>query len=75
VQETAGVCDVLLRCFGAYLLTIFRPRRIHAEPLSDVLFTEEAIFTACSGGAIKCWLRPHVAEEMQAQLHQQDAPS
>jgi hypothetical protein len=46
--------------------------------VSDILFTEEAIFTACSGGAIKCWLRPHVAEEMQSQLQlqqQQRAPS
>jgi hypothetical protein len=23
-----------------------------------VLFTEEAIFTACHGGQIKCWARP-----------------
>lgn len=47
--------------------------RIHTEPVSDILFTEEAIFTACCSGAIKCWLRPHVAEEMAAQLQQQGA--
>lgn len=41
--------------------------------MSDILFTEEAIFTACCSGAIKCWLRPHVAEEMAAQLQQQNA--
>lgn len=28
------------------------------EPVSDILFTEEAIFTACCAGQIKCWLRP-----------------
>lgn len=49
------------------------PCRIHTEPVSDIMFTEEAIFTACSSGAIKCWLRPHVAEEMAAQLQQQGA--
>jgi len=32
--------------------------RLHAEPLSDVLFTKEAVFTACHGGQIKCWARP-----------------
>lgn len=45
--------------------------RLHSEPVTDILFTEEAIFTACSSGCIRCWLRPHVAEEMVAQLQQQ----
>jgi hypothetical protein len=39
---------------------------VHQEPLSDVLFTEEAIFTACHGGAIKCWLRPRLAAQPEA---------
>lgn len=43
-------------------------RRLHAEPLSDVLFTDEAIFTACQGGQVKCWARPST----QAQLDSQD---
>lgn len=32
--------------------------RIHVEPVSEMLFTEEAIFTGCCSGQIKCWLRP-----------------
>lgn len=40
-------------------------RRIHLEPLSDILFTEEAIFTACQAGSIKCWLRPKYAQQME----------
>jgi hypothetical protein len=46
-------------------------RRVHGEPVTDILFTEEAIFTACSSGSIKCWLRPQVAEEMAKQQQQQ----
>ncbi|KAK9816453.1 hypothetical protein WJX72_000494 [[Myrmecia] bisecta] len=32
--------------------------RIHHEPLSDLLFTPEALFTADQGGQVKCWQRP-----------------
>lgn len=51
--------------------------------MTDILFTEEAIFTACASGSIKCWLRPAVAEtllaeslaeEVQTQQQQQRAP-
>jgi hypothetical protein len=40
--------------------------RLHAEPLTDVLFTEDAIFTACHGGQVKCWARPSAAGKVAA---------
>eukprot|EP00884_Botryococcus_braunii_P020695 jgi/Botrbrau1/7309/Bobra.247_3s0004.1 len=30
----------------------------HHEPMSDVLFTPDAIFTACYSANVKCWQRP-----------------
>jgi hypothetical protein len=32
--------------------------RVHAEPLSGLLFTNEAIVTACHEGHVKIWDRP-----------------
>ncbi|GBF89015.1 hypothetical protein Rsub_01514 [Raphidocelis subcapitata] len=32
--------------------------KLHAEPLSDVLFCEDALYTACHGGQVKRWGRP-----------------
>lgn len=42
----------------------FRPRawlqikKIHSEPLSHLLFREDAIVTACRRGQVKVWVRP-----------------
>ncbi|KAF7804465.1 WD repeat-containing protein 20-like [Senna tora] len=36
--------------------------RVHTEPLSGVIFTQESILTACREGHIKIWMRPGVAE-------------
>lgn len=32
--------------------------RVHTEPLSGVIFTQESILTACREGHIKVWMRP-----------------
>jgi hypothetical protein len=31
-----------------------------------VLFTDEAIFTACYGGQLKCWARPATQAQIDA---------
>lgn len=36
--------------------------RIHSEPLSGLIFTQESILTACREGHIKIWMRPSFAE-------------
>lgn len=36
--------------------------RIHSEPLSGLVFTQESILTACREGHIKIWIRPSFAE-------------
>lgn len=33
--------------------------RVHAEPLSGLLFTKESILTACHEGHVKIWERPN----------------
>jgi hypothetical protein len=48
------VC-VPLFVFSEVCIHVFR---VHAEPISDVLFTREAMFTACMGGQVKAWKRP-----------------
>lgn len=40
--------------------------RLHVEPMSDVLFTEAAIYTADHSGCIKVWLRPKPGDEAAA---------
>ena len=32
--------------------------KIHAEPCTDVAFTEEGVVTACAAGVVKLWIRP-----------------
>lgn len=36
--------------------------RVHTEPLSGVIFTQESVLTACREGHIKVWVRPSIAE-------------
>ncbi|KAK1563684.1 hypothetical protein Q3G72_031128 [Acer saccharum] len=36
--------------------------RIHTEPLSGVIFTQESVLTVCREGHIKIWMRPGFAE-------------
>lgn len=36
--------------------------RVHTEPLSSLIFTQESVLTACREGHIKIWTRPGVAE-------------
>ena len=32
--------------------------RVHTEPLSGLIFTQESILTACREGHVKIWMRP-----------------
>lgn len=36
--------------------------RVHTEPLSGLLFTQESVLTVCREGHIKIWLRPGFAD-------------
>ncbi|KAJ1443837.1 WD40-repeat-containing domain [Sesbania bispinosa] len=36
--------------------------RVHTEPLSGLIFTQESVLTACREGHIKVWMRPGVPE-------------
>ncbi|CAH2064230.1 unnamed protein product [Thlaspi arvense] len=36
--------------------------RVHTEPLSGLMFTQESVVTACREGHIKIWTRPSVSE-------------
>ncbi|WCJ34578.1 Transducin/WD40 repeat-like superfamily protein [Euphorbia peplus] len=36
--------------------------RVHSEPLSGVMFTQESVLTVCREGHIKVWMRPGPAE-------------
>ncbi|KAM1050800.1 hypothetical protein ACFX2I_032376 [Malus domestica] len=36
--------------------------RVHTEPLSGVMFTQESVLTVCREGHIKVWVRPGVSE-------------
>ncbi|KAL5740763.1 hypothetical protein ACOSP7_029644 [Xanthoceras sorbifolium] len=36
--------------------------RIHTEPLSGLIFTQESVLTVCREGHIKIWMRPGFAE-------------
>lgn len=43
----------------------FVAHRVHTEPLSGLIFTQESVLTACREGHIKIWLRP-VSSESQS---------
>lgn len=36
--------------------------RVHTEPLSGLIFTQESVLTSCREGHIKIWMRPGLAE-------------
>ena len=36
-------------------------RKVHAEPLSHLVFREDAVVTACRRGQVKVWVRPAAA--------------
>ncbi|XP_024028699.1 WD repeat-containing protein 20 [Morus notabilis] len=36
--------------------------RVHTEPLSGLIFTQESVLTVCREGHIKIWIRPGVAD-------------
>lgn len=40
--------------------------RVHTEPLSGLIFTQESVLTACREGHIKIWVRPGVAESQSS---------
>ncbi|KAG2406049.1 uncharacterized protein HKW66_Vig0053040 [Vigna angularis] len=40
--------------------------RVHTEPLSGLIFTQESVLTACREGHIKVWMRPGVAADTQS---------
>ncbi|CAL1379237.1 unnamed protein product [Linum trigynum] len=40
--------------------------RVHTEPLSGLIFTQESVVTACREGHIKVWMRPGIAESQSA---------
>lgn len=38
--------------------------RVHNEPLSGLIFTQESLLTVCRDGHIKGWMRPGMAESL-----------
>lgn len=36
--------------------------RVHTEPLSGLMFTQESVLTVCREGQIKVWMRPGATE-------------
>lgn len=40
--------------------------RVHTEPLSGLIFTQESVLTVCREGHIKIWMRPGVAESQSS---------
>jgi len=40
--------------------------RVHTEPLSGLIFTQESVLTACREGHIKVWMRPGLAADTQS---------
>lgn len=36
--------------------------RVHTEPLSGLMFTQESVVTACREGHLKIWTRPSASE-------------
>lgn len=37
-------------------------QRVHVEPLSGLIFTNESVVTVCREGYVKIWMRPGIAE-------------
>lgn len=40
--------------------------RVYSEPLSDLVFTQHSILTACREGHIKVWMRPGSSESISS---------
>lgn len=40
--------------------------RVHTEPLSGVMFTQESVLTVCREGHIKIWTRPGVGDSQSS---------
>ncbi|KAK7279360.1 hypothetical protein RJT34_24409 [Clitoria ternatea] len=40
--------------------------RVHNDPLSDLIFTQESVLTGCREGHIKVWMRPAAAENQSS---------
>ncbi|KAL4297278.1 hypothetical protein GQ457_12G010140 [Hibiscus cannabinus] len=40
--------------------------RVHNEPLSGLIFTQDSVLTVCQEGHIKIWMRPGVAENQSS---------
>ncbi|XP_039043033.1 WD repeat-containing protein 20-like [Hibiscus syriacus] len=40
--------------------------RVHNEPLSSLIFTQDSVLTVCQEGHIKIWMRPGVAESQSS---------
>ncbi|XP_010253628.1 PREDICTED: dystrophia myotonica WD repeat-containing protein-like isoform X2 [Nelumbo nucifera] len=40
--------------------------RVHAEPLSGLIFTQESVLTVCREGHVKIWIRPGNAENQSS---------
>ncbi|KAK9290504.1 hypothetical protein L1049_008674 [Liquidambar formosana] len=40
--------------------------RVHTEPLSGLIFTQESVLTVCREGHIKVWMRPGFAESLSS---------
>lgn len=38
--------------------------RVHTEPLSGLVFTQESVLTVCREGHIKIWMRPGASESL-----------
>ncbi|KXZ56614.1 hypothetical protein GPECTOR_1g553 [Gonium pectorale] len=55
--KSTGICPSLPRLDMAIVQPIME-HKLHAEPMSDLLFTEGAIFTADHSGNIRTWARP-----------------
>ncbi|KAG2442792.1 hypothetical protein HXX76_002871 [Chlamydomonas incerta] len=55
--KSNGICPSLPRADMLIIQPIME-HRVHVEPMSDLLFTEDAIFTVDHTGNIRVWLRP-----------------
>ncbi|XP_030451495.1 probable catabolite repression protein creC [Syzygium oleosum] len=42
--------------------------RVHTEPLSGLIFTQESVLTVCREGHTKVWMRPGVAESQASNV-------
>lgn len=42
--------------------------RVHTEPLSGLIFTQESVLTVCREGHTKVWMRPGVAESQSSNM-------